>query len=320
MKTKLLLIIVIIFSIWSTFADDCHLFNQGDPFHDKYKNQLAPLNIGKTEQENKILNVLPKSALELALQNLHASCCASRRSSATICNKPSNQKNRKERKNFPESNYLFDHLLDVQLRRWSYNKAYQGLPIDDQAQKRNENIETNILETWGKLPTVFNREYAKYRELQKELLLPNYEKGMNPTTYKNLLEDILEGEKSTHPINQKKIEKFNERNLRTKFLNSCAVATYTTILLSTAQDLSSTLFSAQESCLQLLDQQLQNQHNQLQQAIEFKSDKLIQDTLKEYGSLYFGQKLTNLQSRVVEISTYLQGVMRQVTKLVPKCN
>lgn len=320
MKKTLLLLVVGICSIWYSSADDCHLFNEGDPFHDNYKNQLITLNIGNKQKENTILKVLPKEALELAFKNLHAYCCASQKANSNICNKPNNQKNWKERKNFPESSYLFDHLMDIQLRRWLHNSDYPGLPKDPEAEKRYKNLEKNITDPEGKLPTTFNKEYEKFRGMQNWLLLPNYQDGMNTNTYKNLIEDIAEDQWTTDLLNQTKIKNFAQWNLRTKILNSCAVASYLTILLSSDKNLSSTLHSAQNSCKLLANQEIQKQHNMLKQAITFKSDALIQNTLNEYAWLYFWQKLNHLQNKSVENTTYLQWVMRQVTKLIPKCS
>lgn len=323
LKKKLMLTALRAFlSFGATFADDCHLFNEGNPYLENYKNQLAPLHIWNKEKENIILNVIPQSTLETAFRNLHASCCASNRSSETICNKKGSLENRKKRKNFPESNYLFDHLIDVQLRRWlnsnTGDESYPNFLADQQAKERYENMEKIIKQAEGVLPTKLNKDYQKYRGIQPDFLLPWYQGG-NTIEYRNLLEDISQEQNTETRNNQKKIKEFKQRNLRTKLLNTCPTASYLSIILSPRQDLTSSLQAVQENCKKLTEEQLNQQNTMLKQAITFKSDRLTTDTLKNYAN-YFSKRLSHLQTQIVETTTKLQGTMRQIPQLQPRCN
>lgn len=312
-KSLILTFLRAFLSFGASFADDCHLFNEGDPYQENYKNQLAPLNIGDAQKENKMLNAIPKETLETAFRNLHASCCASNRSSEPICNKAGSLENRKKRKNFPESNYLFDHLIDVQLRRTLHSNngenSYPNFPADELAKERYENLEKIIKQPEGVLPTKINREYKKYRGMQSDFLFPWYQGG-NIQEYQEQLKTF---------ITQNQNNDFKKRNLRTKLLNSCASATYLSMLLAPEQQQSSTLQSAQENCKNLISKQLNQQKTMILQSITFKSDKLTSDTLKNYGN-YFTKRLNHLQTQLVETTTKLQGVAKQVSKLTPRCN
>jgi hypothetical protein len=44
----------------------------------------------------------------------------------------------KNRTNFPQSAFLFDHLVDVMMRRLNIDGNYDDIPVDEKAKERRE--------------------------------------------------------------------------------------------------------------------------------------------------------------------------------------
>lgn len=280
---------------------DCHLFNNIE--NGNYQSILQKV-------EN---NAIVKSAfwldnLKIALANLHAHCCASQSIDQKKETCLSTVNNRKNRNNFPESTSLLDHLVDVQIRSWKSDSTYKGLTLDPKFKKRREELKEKFLDTKGKLPSSFTQNYRENRDFNAEHLLPKY--GWETST------EFIKSINGTGAINA--INSINDRNLRTKYLNTCPIAIYLYFLLTNSDTTLATLSNNQ--CILLTNNLIADDISFLNNAIIYKSNTYTTDTIQEYGINYFWEHIAQLFTDLNKANSQLLSTTRQINKLVPICN
>jgi len=152
-----------LFSFWSVFAvDDCHIV-EFDLNEDSYNYWLG--------------NLYPDAAIYQAMLNLKAYCCYSN----LIYDKGTCDKDKsKFQEIYPQSPYLYDHLLDVSLRRLDvvgniYDLSISDLDdkavewrsyiVDDVAENANWNfamwVENKFSEFWADNPD-YQKKFEQY--------------------------------------------------------------------------------------------------------------------------------------------------------------
>lgn len=289
-----------------TSAEDCNIFNGS--WTQKQKNESRLQLLGETPITE--LNIVPREALHTAFANLNAYCCASNLSDKWWCDKEGMLW--KQRNNYPQSAFFFDHLIDVMMRRRSNQlSGYNDIPADEQAKQRNEKINKLIINAEWALPTEFSKDYDSYRALQTERHLPRYHQGLHIDTFTKLFN-------ADSPQNS--LKAFKNRTLRTKYQNTCTIATYLTMKLIPENDQTTALTNIQESCKNLTMQTLEHQNQFLLGSIIYKSNQLTTKTLREYGIDYFTERLNMLQNKINSFNAKLLSSTRQISSLTPRCN
>lgn len=153
---KKLLSIVIITTIalaGSAFAHDCNLV-VGENFKGTIKNY----------EVFTYKKVVPEAAFEQALTNLKAYCCAQ-----VVPSSCSQIEKNSLPKSYPESAYLFDHLLDVTMRRLDGipSLAY-GLSVDPAGKTRRTYSNDVAASANGTQAKTIEEKYQEYRTLHKK--------------------------------------------------------------------------------------------------------------------------------------------------------
>ena len=303
-KSALTLLIGIVgIGIWGiSTAHDCNLFNEKWLLN--REDSVYPTIL----KDDPILNALPEQAIHRALLNLQAHCCTSNESSknGTGCKKSSSD--RKDRVNYPQSTLLFDHLVDVLMRRLANDKSYAGLPPEKKSEERNNKLDSLMLAAKGILPLEFQNEYDKYRKLQPQYLLSGYN-GSNSLSY---IETIRSKD------NEDRLKNYKDWSIRTAYSNVCSVATYLMMLLA-PNNMNNPAQNAREQCTLQTKNMLKKESNYHYNIVVYKADQLQRDTLQLYANNYFGQRVQNLMDKLATLSTEWLGVARQVPKLVPLC-
>lgn len=303
-KSALTLLIGIIgIGIWGiSTAHDCNLFNE--KWLLSREDSIYPTIL----KDDPILNALPEQAIYRALLNLQAHCCTSNESSknGTGCKKSSSD--RKDRVNYPQSTFLFDHLVDVLMRRLANDKSYAGLPPEKKSEERNNKLDSLMLAAKGILPLEFQSEYDKYRKLQPQYLLSGYNES-NSLSY---IQTIRSKD------NEDRLKNYKDWSIRTAYSNVCSVATYLMMLLA-PNNMNNPAQNAREQCTLQTKNMLKKESNYHYNIVVYKADQLQRDTLQLYANNYFGQRVQNLMDKLATLSTEWLGVARQVPKLVPLC-
>ena len=240
--------------------------------------------------------------------NLQAHCCTSNESSknGTGCKKSSSD--RKDRVNYPQSTFLFDHLVDVLMRRLANDKSYAGLPPEKKSEERNNKLDLLMLAAKGILPLEFQNEYDKYRKLQPQYLLSGYNES-NSLSYIQTIKS---------KDNEDRLKNYKDWSIRTAYSNVCSVATYLMMLLA-PNNMNNPAQNARKQCTLQTKNMLKKESNYHYNIVVYKADQLQRDTLQLYANNYFGQRVQNLMDKLATLSTEWLGVARQVPKLVPLC-
>lgn len=158
-KTSLGIIISMIAMIGGAFADDtlndCNIVTE--------KEAIGSMRLYSIMNYS---GVLPQEAFAKAILHLQAYCCNQKKiqCSATLVKKLPPEKT------YPQSPYLFDHLIDVTMRRLDGvpGKLVYDLPVDKAGKTRRDAITKLANNTNGEQASTVKEEFIKYRTLHKK--------------------------------------------------------------------------------------------------------------------------------------------------------
>lgn len=289
-------------------AHDCNLFITGSI------NQIEGTLFENTVKDLPALKALTMDGLHRSLINLKTHCCAS-----NILNDNPDMlascKNDKilitEKTDYPQSPFLFDHLIDVMIRRLAIDGNYEKVAPDQKAKERREKKDSLAKNAIWVIPPAFSKDYKGNRDLQVEYLIPEYN-GVSRDSYKKSIEEI----ESQRPM----FAKYDERNLATKYYNLCQNAIYLMTLIPN-QFKSEELVLAQQYCKKLTTKLIDDEADLTAKLIVHKSDLLLHESMKEYADEYLiNTRGTSFQDKLTRMTTNLFGVFRMIPKLIPICN
>lgn len=289
-------------------AHDCTLFSETSI--KTIENTL----FDQTTRGNPALQPLTKEGLHRALINLKSHCCSSNLLNDNPIIKKSCEEDSiliKNRSNFPQSAFLFDHLVDVMMRRVNVDGNYNEVPVDEKAKERR-----GITDQIGKqrewaLPSTLLNTYNDNRSLQTHLHIPLYN-WVSPQEYKQSIEEI---EKTRFPFS-----KYRERNLNTRYSNLCQSAIYLMTLLPIDFQ-SEEILLAQRACNNLIQKTIDNEVYMLSNLIIHKSDLLLSQEMKQYTDQYLiNTRATKLLENLTSSISNIHGVVRMIPKLISQCN
>ena len=276
-KTVITIIISIIAITGGVFAHDCELVvnNNIDTVLYNYKNNY-----------NEYTQFLPAEAFHQALINLKAYCCAQ------VVNPPCTDK---EKANLPkkymESAYLFDHLIDISMRRLDGNKALAyGLEPDPTGSERRTKINEIASTTTGIPANEIEKIYKSYRTLHENenFDITKYNAGNSATfslrdkyntlcpTIKNLYEDIKGG------TNDIIIWWYLDEN---SFFNGCE---------------------------NLVQKRVEKENGYIKILMVQKSNQLLNESMKAFTQKHFvEEKLMALWNLILKVKTVFQTIVLQ---------
>lgn len=293
MKKIMTLFIASIFMFGITIANDCNkVANDGS----------GNIKIIKNWNNNKIL---PNEAIEKAAKNLQKFCCTenSLKNDLDYCSNSVDLN-----WDFASSAYLYDHILDVSLRR-----------LD--AKIENENGENLMYwltwdpkwKAWRDFITKHGNSYnwSVPIEIINEYK-KNWEIKNNTIKARNLEKNKDWWEKS--------FENYDERTLWEKYAWICETSVYTYLNLSSEFELPK-LIKAYENCKSLRDNRIKNEFDYTKSIIMQKGNKLLHINIGTYLDKYFSQdKMTELQQLIFNMKNIFNEVTKAVIKLVPICS
>lgn len=230
--------------------------------------------------------VLPAEAFNQALINLKAYCCA--QVVQTACTD-------KEKENlptqYPESAYLFDHLIDITMRRLDgiTGLAY-GLSPDPTALKRREEIDKIANSAIGMQSSEIEKLYREYRQLHnnENFDITNYNKNDFATfslrDKYNTLCDIL-------------------KNLYEKLKSKDS-----DIIIGWYLDKNSFF----NGCRNLVNKRVQRENGYVKILMVQKSNQLFNETMKAYTKKHFvEEKLMGLWTLINKVKDMFKTIVQQ---------
>lgn len=291
MKKRIMITIVLLTTIWITSANDC-------------KSVLKNENWIIISQNWNFNNILPKEAFEKSAENLQKFCCSqeSLKEWLNYCEwQITNQA-------FPSSSYLFDHILDVSIRRLdakTVNENGNNLIYNLQPDEKWKNWRDFITEhgnsyKWSVPLNIVN----KFKE--------NWELKTNLPLRWNADYAV--------PWSEKTFENYSERTLWEKYKWICETSVY--IYVNKVKDADKKkLYNAYLNCKSMVDKRIKDEFDYTNTILMQKWNKLLQLNIKTYLDNYFSQnKMVELQQMVFGIKTLFSEINRAIPKLIPNCS
>jgi len=289
MKKILIPLIALLFMSSITIANDCEYVGNGED---------SKATIIKNWNKD---NILPQDAIEIAVKNLQKFCCTeeSLKTELGYCDISKDW-------DFPSSAYLYDHILDVSLRRLDAkvdNKNWENLMYwlswDPQGKSWREFITEHGNSSNGSVPVQIVDEFKKNREIKSNLLnwMANHDM----------------------PWWDDKFNNYKEWTLWEKYARICETSVYLYLGLIPNAD-KAKLDKAYKNCKSLINTRIKNEYDYTKAILMQKWNKLLHVNIKTYLDSYFSQdKMTELQQLIFNIKNTFNEVNKAVIKLVPNC-
>ena len=273
---------------------------------------------------------LTKEWLNRALTNLKAHCCAENHWENKTCQE--DKRLLPDAWEYPQSNYLFDYIVDVMIRRtlftWyseEFAWYYEDLAnVRDEKAKERRNgkwdwkgiIPLSLSPNWH-LPTEFLTKYEEYRWLQEngkyDIRQYEWEALIGSNSYREGIDQLNKDKKI--------YDEYDQRNLLTRYTNLCQNAIYIMTYLLNNQNKAGQLASGQKKCTALTDALISWHARYIENLIISKSNQLINETQQNYIDKYFADTRSNsFQKSMINSLTELRSIKRTIRTLYSKCS
>lgn len=313
-KVILTIIISFLCVLWISFADDVK----------KYDCNIATIDDDGNYRflPNQYSHILPDDAMSKVYENLRFSCCKMWSLTDKQC------KNYDSNAIFPDSRYLFDHLLDVYMRRldakqeddnW-WNLLY-GLAPDPVWLEWREFMSEIANNSEGTPPTIINEKYRKFWKWS--IFFEKYS-GIDIQTETNRWLNNIESKAQT----------YGDRSLADRYNNACNIIMmmYLKIinpvnnsswieLYGNTSTIQSKLLSIYNSCTELVNDRLNAERSYTEAIMQQKWNVFLDDTLNAYLNTYFIEnKMSDLRDKIFNRCAMFKEVVKSVSKLVKNCS
>lgn len=258
--------------------------------------------------------IIDSNSLNIAFLNLKKSCCSNKdfqKNAQDTC------KADKElfSQNAPQSYYLFDHLLDVLMRRLDGIESYQEVTPDEKWEERRNFITELATNPKGTTPVNIDKTFKETRKIDPKNLLNIQvnDIGKSKQEYLSLIESWS---------NLQRINEYQDRTLGERYSNICSISSYMYFLFINNDQ--NSLFATREkilngNCQSLIEKRL-NSETEYTQLVKIKSsNELSLVNIQEYID-YLGKRTEDLQSKISKARTSFQRIERQTIKITPLCS
>lgn len=254
-----------------------------------------------------LAKAMPKEAVEKAYNHLKSYCCDINYLNSSSCSQSNNNEI------YPQSIYLFDHLLDVYLRRLdakqkddNWEDLLYGLEPDEMwTEWRKFIIERGNDVKWS-LPLEIKDKFSSMWKLTTNVTNFLGDTELNIKNWKNSFEE--------------NIKNYDNWTLWDKYNLACDISKYISeskLLLSTSK-LSTKEYN---SCKKLTSARINNETIYTKTLLMQKANILLWSNMKSYLNTYFvSNKLNALQDKVFNMSTSFAEVNNAVWQLIPECS
>ena len=295
MKKLFILIAIILSFVSFTFAAnvgwDCVLVLSKD-------RNLSSRDESNEELTN-LVKAMPKEAMEKVFDNLGKYCCE-----AKILSENCNSTN--DDTLYPESIYIFDHILDIYLRRLdAKDNLLYGLSAESSWQERREFIIEHGNDVNGSKPMEIKVKYDAFWTWTKNIVSFADNDSKTKENWKSSIET--------------QIWQYDSWTLRDKYNLACDLANY----ISEHKFINGKWLTQSEYtlCKTLTNNRIDHENTYVQTLLMQKANKLLWANMKSYLGTYFvSKKLSDLEQILFDINTSFSEVNKWVTKLIPQCS
>ncbi len=251
-------------------------------------------------------NILPKEAAQRSIWNIKKFCCSVDKNKNDLCS------NVDQEWNYPSSTYIFDHIVDIMMRRLDakiQNENGADLTYWIEPDEKWKEWREFITKEWnskdGSVPLKIQNEWEKHWTVNKSFEIRSQQKdGIPPRTEDTFVD-------------------YNKRSLWEKYEWLCEAALFLTAnnkLANISEDSYDMMYQAYLDCENMTKNRIYKEYEYTKAIIMNKGNKLLYNNVKSYLDNYFIQnKLISLQQLVFNIKNIFVEVNKAVSKLQPKC-
>lgn len=280
MKKTLITIFIVIECLWAyTFANDCFIVSW----------EKTESLIKEYEWITKYHKFLPIEWFKTVVYNLKAYCCSQ---NLIECSK--DEKTNLPKKNFPESANIFDHLLDINMRRLDgiSSLAYQK-EVDPMAKIRREKINAIAADPKGKQAMTIEWLFTWYRNPHKKYI-------------KNTTE-VLKNYDTTNISILSMDDKYNKLCEITKLIYE-NIQIKGTLSIGTYNESN----SFYKKCENMVRERVQRETQYTKLLMIQKSTQMFNTTFSTYTKTHFvEEKLMGLRNLITKVKDYFQTIVQQ---------
>lgn len=283
-KIVIMSIVITLGIIGQTFAHDCNLI--------EWDIETAAKSYEANNKE--YIEFLPRDAFKQALLNMKAYCCfqeikktCSRKTTTNCCTQEEKDSFPKE---YPESAFIFDHIVDITMRRLDgYAPLAYGIAPDPTAKERRELITKLSEAANGWTAKEIEDKYKIYRKPHnntKESVLNNYNTNVETVSLIDKYQNLCE------------ITKWLYENLK---INDKTI-------IWGIQDPESYF----NGCKNLVRQRVKRENGYVKILMVQKTGKMIDEVTKAYTKKHFvEEKLLELRDLITKVKNLFQDMVKQ---------
>lgn len=338
---KILIIPIMLWCLWLSFTiavsenSDCGVF--GSLSFDKIVEKTNNIRETDKNESTKFLTIdqqraiITKDDLNTAILNLQKQCCLRKDfSNSKICADNAIYFN----DNALESEYLFNHLFDVIMRRLSWlnwdDDIYKKtkMTTDDKWTERRERINSQAESLKWSTPQTISTKYNQFRSQSSPekwydiASLVNWEVSQDYNTFVSFVSWKWEWNyKELSEKVAKALQNYNERTLYDRYKNSCALTEYFYIILGwdRSADKKTTISqSFNNKCNNFVDKQLSWENAYVKLITQRSANLFLSNYIQWYMS-YMYERQMNLQKLRKESNDRFLDVVRGTPCLQSKC-
>ena len=294
------------------------------------------------EQYSKFLTVdqqkliLTKNDLNTAILNLKKYCCE--KNKWWLSQKTCDDDKASFNPNAMDSEYLFDHIFDVMMRRLAWLTGDKNIyvksnmtEVDDMWGKRREFITDKAEDlSWSDAQSIID-EYQKYWMKSKPNLWYDIAEEIDRSFGANNDQDFLRyvvrenGDKSTNKNGKiaEALKNYNEWTLYDRYNNACVLSMYFYALLNYQNSDNSdrgTLINrlSDRRCEKLVQAQIENENRYVQVVLQYSSNLFAENYIEGYMQ-YLYDRSVKLKSLWRNVEDRWVDVIRAVPYLLKNC-
>ena len=222
-------------------------------------------------------SILPITDLEIAINNLETYCCSTNRKNEEYC------KNLDKSEVYPDSPYLFDHIVDVWLRRLDaeINWSYDWMSFDEKWLARRTKVDE----------------------------IANSKDGTPPIELKNIFDknfkfNIL----FFWEIKENDLSNYKDMTLYDRYNNRCEISKYIYEKLAPSNKILALKKdgTAVKKCKIITDARIEAEILYVKTLMMQKSNQILNENIQTYTNDYFAkERLQNLRDSILKLWDYM---------------
>jgi hypothetical protein len=325
-----------------SFADnsDCGRFGILS-YKQKWDNWFKAVTQSRNTSENKFSNfltideqnaIIDNDSLNTAMLNLKKYCCENELWWLTQKSKTCVDDKVFFNDNALESQYLFDHLFDVIMRRLSWltweKNLYEktNMTTDDKWREWRERINEKAQSTWWATPQIIIDQYVDTRKQSPSDLWYNISSSIYKI-FRNDNEELLTFVSWQSPSKEsqdvaKAIKQYDKWTLYDRYINACAMTEYFYALLDlwiNSDDKYTTAIKVSNwVCNTAVNTQINAENSYVKLVIQQSSNLFLSNYIKWYMD-YLRGRSDNVRSKQQKIKNNFFDIVNAVPKLVRQC-